>query len=388
MVTPFAGRVPLDSESLIAAAQQRTGLHDFGPPTFHDGLDAITESFRTETNLSPLGRLLARQLLLQLLVARLRLFALLDAHPEIRDEPIDAPIFIIGLPRTGTTHLHAAMSHDERLRFMPYWESLEPLPAADARRDTRRRQAVISLKLVHYGMPLFPAMHEMAADLPHEEIQLLAVEFESMFFEASYDVPGYGSWYRAHDQTTSYRTLRTLLQAMQWLRGGRRWVLKSPQHLEQLPVLLDVFPDAVVVQTHRDPVAVTASLTTMIAYTRRMQHTGADLRAIGSYWSARVEEMLRASVEDRSRIPAGRVIDVPFHEFMADQLATIERIEDAAGLAFDHAARRSIGRFIDDHPRGKHGTIAYDLARFGIDAAERRDAFRFYTDKFDLPYEM
>jgi hypothetical protein len=393
-LAPFESQVRLDAPSLIAAAQKRAKLEDFGPDTFREGLAALTHSLDNEAGLSPLGRVMARQLVVQLLVTRLRLFELLRLHPEIADEPIDAPIFIIGLPRTGTTHLHATMSRDERLRSMPYWESLEPIPDPHApprpegKPDPRIARCAQGLRLVHYGMPLFPAMHEMSAEGPHEEIQLLAVEFETMFFEAGYNVPSYVEWYRRHDQTSSYRLLRTLLQAMQWLRGGRRWVLKSPQHLEQLPVLLDVFPDAVVVQTHRDPVAVTASLVTMEAYTRRMQHSSADLHAIGLHWSARIEEMLRASVDDRAHVPAGRVLDVPFHEFMADQIGTVERIEEAAGLAFDHTARRSIGRFLDEHPRGKHGTIVYDLARFDIDPAERRDAFRFYTDRFDLPLEV
>jgi hypothetical protein len=394
VIAPFAERVRLDDESLLVAARKRAKLDDFGPDTFRDGLAALTESLDHEAGLSPLGRMMARQLVIQLLVTRLRLFELLRLHPEITDEPIESPVFIIGLPRTGTTHLHTAMSHDERLRSMPYWESLDPVPDPHAaprpegKPDPRIARCAQGLRLVHYGLPLMPAMHELTAEGPHEEIQLLAVEFETMFFEAGYNVPSYVDWYRSHDQTASYRLMRTLLQAMQWLRGGRRWVLKSPQHLEQLPVLLDVFPDAVVVQTHRDPVAVTASLVTMEAYLRRMQHSSVDLHSIGAHWSGRIEAMLRASVDDRARVPEGRVLDVPFHEFMADQMVTIERIEKAAGLEFDHVAQRGVGRFLDEHPRGKHGTIKYDLARFGIDPVERRAAFRFYTDLFDLPLEL
>jgi hypothetical protein len=392
-LAPFAGRVRLDDASLIAAARKQTKLHNFGPDSFREGLTALSTSLDREAGLSPLGRLMARQLIVQLLITRLRLFELLRLHPEITDEPVEAPIFIIGLPRTSTTHLHSAMSHDERLRSMPYWESLDPIPDPHAaprpegKPDPRIARCAQGLRLVHYGMPLFPAMHEMSAEGPHEEIQLLAVEFETMFFEAGYNVPSYVDWYRRHDKTVSYRLLRTMLQAMQWLRGGRRWVLKSPQHLEQLRVLLDVFPDAIVIQTHRDPVAVTASLVTMEAYLRRMQHSSVDLHAIGAHWSARIEEMLRASVEDRAHVPNSRVLDVAFHEFMADQMGTIERIEKSAGLEFDYSAQRSIGRFLDEHPRGKHGTIKYDLQRFGIDPAERRQAFRFYTDLFDLPLE-
>jgi hypothetical protein len=231
-------------------------------------------------------------------------------------------------------------------------------------------------------------MHEMTAEGPHEEIALLAVELESMFFEAGWNVPSYAAWYEAHDQTTSYRYLRQMLQALQWLRGGRRWVLKSPQHLEQLPVLLEVFPDAVIVQTHRDPVAVTASLVTMEAYLRRIQHDGVDLHAVGAHWSSRIERMLRASVDDRVAIPEGRIVDVRFHELMADQLGMLARIEEAAGLPFDAVARRAITRYVDANPRGRYGKLEYDLRRFGIDPAERREALRFYTDRFDLPYEI
>jgi hypothetical protein len=392
---PFAGRVRLDDASVLAAATKRAKLDDFGPDTFRDGLAALTRSLDTESGLSPVGRVLARQMVVGLLVARLRLYDLIARHPEILDEPIEAPIFVVGLPRTGTTHLHTTLAQDERLRSMPYWESLEPIPdptaapRGDGEPDPRIKRCATSLKLVHHVAPHFPAMHEMTAEGPHEEIALLAVELESMFFEAGYDVPGYAAWYESHDQTTSYRFLRTMLQALQWLRGGRRWVLKSPQHLEQLPVLLDVFPDAIVVQTHRDPVAVMASLVTMEAYTRRIQHAGpVDLDRVGAHWSGRIERMLRRSVDDRARIPDGRVLDVRFHELMADQLGALAQIEEAAGLSFDSMARRSITRYVDANPRGRHGKLEYDLRRFGIDPVERREAMRFYTDRFELPYEL
>jgi hypothetical protein len=391
-LAPVAPRIRIDSESLMAAAAKKAGLDDFGPDTFRPGLDALTTSFERDAGLSPAGRLMTRQLLTQLLTTRLRLFDLLCRHPEIRDEPIDRPIFVNGLPRTGTTHLHTTLARDDRLRAMPYWESLEPFPdpavtVPEGRVDPRVKRCATSLKIQHWAMPLFPAMHEMTVEGPHEEIQLLALEFETMFFEAGWQVPGYVRWYRSSDHRSAYRMLRLMLQAMQWLRGGRRWVLKSPQHLETLPVLLEVFPDAVVVQTHRDPVAVTASLVMMEAYTRRMQHAHVDLLHIGAHWSERIESMLRASVVDRERLPEDRVLDVRFHEFMADQLGTVERILDAADLPLDHAARRAIVRHLEANPRGKHGRIAYDLERFGIDEAERRKAFGFYRERFDVPEE-
>ena len=392
-LAPVADRIRLDAGSVRAAAEKKTGLRDFGPSTYEPGLGALTTSLERDANLTPAGRLMARQLLTQLLVTRLRLFDVLERHPEIRDEPIERPVVIMGLPRTGTTHLHTTLARDDRLRALPYWESLEPIPdpatwpPPDGKVDPRVKRCAGALKLQHWVMPLFPAMHEMTVEGPHEEIQLLAAEFETMFFEAAYRVPSYVRWYRTSDHRHAYRFLRLVLQALQWLRGGRRWVLKSPQHLETLPVLLETFPDAVVVQTHRDPVAVTASLVMMEAYGRRMQHAAVDLHEVGAHWSERIEAMLRASVVDREQLPDDRVIDVRFDRFMADELGTVARVLDAAGLPLDHAARRAVERHLADNPRGKHGRIAYDLARFGIDEAERRAAFTFYVERFGVPEE-
>src|SRR5258708_4556079 len=200
-------------------------------------------------------------------------------------------------------------------------------------------------------------LHEMACDLPHEETQLLAVDLSTMLFEWTSHVPSYRDWYRAHDQTPAYRYLRKLLQALQWLRGGARWVLKSPQHLEQLRQLLAVFPDAKIVQTHRDPVAVTASLCTLLAYVARMQTEHVDLSEVGRYWSARVEDLLRASVRDRALVPADQVLDVRFHEFMADEMTMVKRVYAFAGQPMTEERQRAVESFMAANPRGRVGRI-------------------------------
>ena len=190
------------------------------------------------------------------------------------------------MPRTGTTHLHNLISQDPSLRSLPYWESLEPVPdpreapGADGR-DPRVVRCEKGLAMVHRVMPLFPLMHEMTADARHEEIQLLAIAFSTMLFESSYYVPSYAAWYKKSDQRPAYRYLRRCLQALQWLRGPKRWVLKSPQHLEQQAALIEIFPDATFVQTHRDPLRITASLCTMIAYGNRMNARRVDPVAVG-----------------------------------------------------------------------------------------------------------
>ncbi len=393
LARPFLGRLArFDETELLEAARRRTGLADFGDGAFRTPLAVLLRALEREAHLTPLGCLMARQFLLQLLATRLRVEDLVRRHPEILDEEIDAPIFILGLPRTGTTHLHSLVAQDPALRSLPYWESLEPVPPDGERPkpgavDPRRRRCERALRFQHWALPLFPMMHEMTSDAPHEEIQLLALAFSTMLFETMYRVPSYRDWYKAHDQTGAYRYLRRALQMLQWLRGPRRWVLKSPQHLEQLGPLLAVFPGARIVQTHRDPLPVLASLVTMTTYALRLQSDGIDPRVTGHYWSTLLEDLLGAAVTQRPRVPPGQVMDVRFHEFMADPLATTLRVLTFVGLPPGPAARAAIERHLHAHPRGKHGTIAYRLADFGLDAAERRRALRGYQEFFDVPDE-
>ncbi len=389
---PFARAIRLDEDGLLAAARRSTGLSDFGDPGFREPLRVLIQAFEREAGLTPIGRFTARGLLLQLLVSRLRVEALVRAHPEILAQAVYAPIVILGLPRTGTTHLHNLMSQDPGLRSLPYWESLEPIPVApDPRRppvpDPRIRRCAQALGFVRWAMPLFSLMHEMEPEARHEEIQLLALTFSTMLFEASYCVPSYRDWYRATDQTSAYTYLRRVLQALQWLRGPRRWLLKSPQHLEQLGPLLRVFPDVRIVQTHRDPVRVTASMCTMAAYGLRMSRARVDVPALGRYWAERIEAMLRASVEGRPLVPPSQLLDVRFDEFMADDLATVERIYRFLGEPLTPPARAAMRAYREAHARGRLGAIDYRLDDFGLDAGERRRALRFYQERFDVPDE-
>ena len=389
---PFKGRVHLDESNLLSTAVKLTGLTDFGDDHFREPLRVLLGALESEARLTLLGRLLLRQWLLQLLTTRLLVQDVVIRHPEILELPVPSPIVILGLPRTGTTHLHNLLSCDPALRWLPYWESVHPVPPAErwptpGRPDPRIKQCQPTMRLLTYVMPLYPLMHEMACDLPHEETQLLAVDLSTMLFEWTSYVPGYRDWYRAHDQTPAYRYLRKLLQVLQWLRGGTRWVLKSPQHLEQIRPLLTVFPDVKIVQTHRDPVAVTASLCTLLAYVARMQTERVDLIAVGRYWSARVEDLLRASVRDRSLVPADQVLDVHFHEFMADNVKMVQRIYEFAEQPMTGEVQHVIKSFTAANPRGRLGRIEYHLEDFGLHPRERRQALRFYQERFDVPDE-
>ena len=396
----------LDLDELLAAACTKTGLSDYGDPVFREPLSVLLDAFERDAKLSALGRIASRGLVLQLLANRLRIEDLFRRHPEVEREEIVRPIIIAGLPRTGTTHLHNLISQDPSLRSLPYWESLEPVPdpreqpraASFAQRaegerrpaewrDPRVVRCEQGLAMVHRVMPLFPLMHEMTPDARHEEIQLLAIAFSTMLFESSYFVPSYAEWYKKSDQRPAYRYLRRCLQALQWLRGPKRWVLKSPQHLEQQAALIEIFPDATFVQTHRDPLRITASLCTMIAYGNRMNARRVDPVSVGRYWAARTEDLLRGSIEGRAALPPAQVIDVHFRQFMKDDVATAERVLAFAGHPVSDEARAAIRAFMDANPRGKHGTIEYRLEDVGLDYAERRAALRFYRDHFGVEEE-
>jgi len=390
---PFARRVHFDADALLAEARRRTGLDGFGPDSFEEPFRVLVRSLNEEVSLSPVGRITQRKLLLDLLVQRLRTEALIRAHPVILDEKIARPIIIAGLPRTGTTHLFNLISQHPGLRSLPYWESLEPIPGPkDAPRsgepDPRIARCERSLAFLHRVMPLFPAMHEFEPEVPHEEVQLQMAQFATQLYEASLGAPeGYSRWYAEADQTPHYAYLKRMLQVCQHLRGGRRWILKSPQHLENLKVLFATFPDAYVVQTHRDPVRIVASLATMISYGNRLQQkkTSLDPHRIGRHWAARIERWLHHSIDHRTALPPERICDVHFHAFMKDDVETAIRVLEWAGEPVDDAAREAIARFAARNVRGKYGTIAYPLEDVGLEEADLRRRFRFYSEHFGVP---
>jgi hypothetical protein len=382
-------RVALQPSDLMDAAITETGLHDFGPTDFQERLEVLCRALGEEGGFNQAGIMMQHTLLVGLLKNRLLIEDTLRRHPEILDLQIAAPIIICGLPRTGTTHLHNLISSDPAMRSLPYWESLEPL-LAEAERpvrgqaDPRLARTDMALSFLDISMPYFNRMHEMTVDHAHEEIQLLAIDFSTMLFETTAPMPMWRDYYLSHDQQPSYDYLLRILKVLQWARGGTRWVLKSPQHLEQFPVLSRTFPDATFVVTHRDPVSVTASMVMMLAYTARLNRDRVDVVEIGRYWSDRLATMLRRCAEERDVLPPERTIDVRFDEFMANDMAMVEQVYRLAGQPFDDRSSAAMATFMAQHPRGRHGSVVYDLAEFGLEQAELRAALSFYSDRFGV----
>jgi Sulfotransferase family len=385
MMATMAPGCPLDADTLHAHASADTGLHDFGVQDYRERLDVYLAALREIDGLHPAGVVNFYGQLLQLLKNRLLFTDLLSRHPEIDGIELQPPVVIAGLPRTGTTHLHNLLAAPPTFRSMPYWESVEPFPLpreAGVEPDPRRTRMDVAVGVINTVMPYFPLMHEMTTDHVHEEIQLLANDFSTMLFETLADVPRWRDYYQAHDQTPHYEYLAGQLKAMQYLRGGRRWLLKSPQHLEQVPVLDRVFPGSIVVFTHRDPVPVALSMIAMITYSARMHRSPVPVKPIADYWIDRLERMLTALVRDRDTIGPERSIDIRFDDFMADEPGVVERVYALAGEPFTEEVRAAIAGYLAGHRRGRLGNVETSCEMFGLTEDSLRARFAPYAERF------
>jgi len=379
--------------AVLGAAREATGLSDFGADNFRARLAVWLQAVDEDEELGAVGRIGVFRDITRYATNRLRFEDLLRRHPEILDVEIDRPIIIAGLPRSGTTHLLNLIAADRRLRSLPYWESIEPIPIPGEEPDAngvdpRLARCRASYKQQDMMMPLLKNMHDMAPEHVHEEIELQCIDFSSYELEWIATVPRWRDHYLAEDQRPSYAYMKNVLRALQWMRGPKRWILKSPQHMEQLGPLMDTFPDATVAITHRDPVSVIASTVTMLVYGDRIRRTRVDPPGVAAYWIDRIERLLRTCVKDRDRIPADHSIDVLFHEFMDDDVAMVRRIYELADLGMSAEAKADLDAYMQANPRGKHGRIVYDLkGDFGVDRDELRERFGFYFERFPIEVE-
>jgi hypothetical protein len=391
-VKDAAEKIPVEfsEEAILSAAREQTGLDDFGADDFRERLGVWLQALREDEGMAGVGRVANHRDIVRYAANRLRLEDLVRRHPEILEVEIRCPIIVVGLPRSGTTHLLNLIAADTRLRSLPYWESREPIPVPGEEAgpdgvDPRLARCREGYAMQDKISPLLKNMHDMAPEHVHEEIELQCIDFGSYNLEWTATVPRWRDYYLSRDHTPQYAYLKKALQALQWLSGKERWILKSPQHMEQLGPLIRTFPDATVAITHRDPVSVIASAITMLTYGDRIRRQRVDPPANAAYWIDRVEKLLRACVRDRELVPEGQSIDVLFHEFMADDMATVERIYQLADLEMTPGARADLDAYLAANPRGKHGRIVYDLkADFGVDPDELRSRFDFYFDKFPV----
>lgn len=383
----------LTVEAVCEAAVARTGLEDFGPGDFTDRLGLQLAEMDADEERTGIGRLLMFGDCTRYAANRLLVGELLGRHPEILEIPIERPVIVVGLPRSGTTHLVNVLAADTRFRSLPLWESYEPVPnpgepPALHGVDPRWSRCDDAWRAMQAAAPLVAAMHPMDPDHVHEEIELQLPDFSSYILEWTARAPRWRDYYLAHDQAPHYGYMKTVLQILQWYRPRERWVLKSPQHLEQMGPLLQVFPDATIVVTHRDPVAVVQSTITMACYGARTGYRTTRPEWYRDYWTDRIGRLLDAWLRDRHLLPPERTVDVLFHEYMADESGTLERVYECAGIALTDRARREIAAYEGAHPRGREGRVVYDLRRdFATTPDEMRSRFGAYLDRYDVRIE-
>jgi hypothetical protein len=387
--------IDLSVDAVQTAASEATGLDDWGADDWKERLHVWFDEMNADDNRTNLGRMIFFNDTVRYAKTRLRINELLKRHPEIHDVEIRQPIIVIGLPRSGTTHLVNLMAADQRLRSMPLWEGQEPVadpseePGPDGV-DPRWHRCNAIWQQMKDSSPLIAAMHPMEPDHIHEELEFLLPDFTSYNIEWIARAPRWRDYYLSHDQTHHYQgALLTGLKILQWVKPRERWVLKCPQHLEQIGPLMKTFPDATVVVTHRDPISVIQSAATMLTYNSRQNYRHTDPQWYLEYWHDRVHRLLEASVRDRALLPSDRTIDVLFHEFMADDVGMVEKIYEVAGLPMTNEARAQIDAYMAAHPRGKDGQVVYNLREdFGADPAELRKAFDFYMDAFPVQAQV
>jgi hypothetical protein len=237
-------------------------------------------------------------------------------------------------------------------------------------------------------LPHMSAMHGMEASSIHEDNELLYMDVNSYNWEWQARMPRWIEQYFANDRTPSYLYEKKVLQVLTWFRGPNRWILKSPQHMENLAAMKAAFPDATMIITHRDPIGVLRSLTTMVAYCDRIRRDPVDPPGLARLWVDRIERLLRACVEQRDAWPAEQSQDVLFHEYMADQEGVMRKVYDMAGLELTPEVEAQLMGYLDENPRNKHGKVIYDFEKdFEIDEADLRKRFAFYYDRFHVKPE-
>jgi hypothetical protein len=376
----------LEAEDLIGAARRRTRLVDFGGDDFRTGLKVLLHSLAEEARLTTIGRIAARKRILGLLETRLRLVDHRARNPEVALERIERPMFVLGLPRTGTTVLYGMLASNPAMRSPSSWEVARPFPPPTGIEDPARVAAMDKdfagfLKIA----PGLDVIHPLGSRLPQECLALQAPQFMSYEFPTTFPVPGYWAWLREQDVRPAYEFEKTFLQHLQSQHHGERWILKTPAHLMWLDTLLAVFPDALLVHTHRNPAAVLASVSSLMQGFRGAMSDAVDARAVGREQLEAWTWGLERAMAVRDRLGPERVIDVQYDDTVNDPVGTVHRVYEHFDLERTTAVDDAVRSYLADNPRDKHGTHRYTLQEFGLDPDEVDAAFSTYRERFGVP---
>ncbi len=378
---------------LTEQAQQATGLDDFGDQSWREGAERLISDLNERGALTEVGSVIAGSDVVEYLSSRLRVVNWVKRNPSIADADIRPPIVVLGQPRTGTTILFDVLAQDPANRVPLTWEVDQPWPppeTATYESDPRIEEVDAKLANVDLLIPGFRAMHDMGARLGQECVRITAADFRSMIFSTQYRVPEYQRWLlHQADMAPAYRYHRMFLQYLQSAHSADRWVIKSPAHLWSLNALFHEYPEALIVQTHRDPLRVVCSLASLVDLLRRLASDDVSISAVAAEWADDIVLGLDRAIEARTdgTVPAGQAVDVLFRDFLRDPMAVVRTIYERLGIELSDAAEKAMRVFLAANPKEKHGGHRYSFADTGLDAGLLRERTRPYKEFFDIPEE-
>ncbi|MEQ9736696.1 MAG: sulfotransferase, partial [Algiphilus sp.] len=383
-------RPALDPDRLVARARRRTGLEDLGEGFDETGLRLLLEGCQEDAHLHALGALAARQDVLTMLCNRLRMVDERRRWPEIAEQRIQAPLFITGLPRSGTTFLHRLLAQDPQHRSPAAWELLYPSPPPrieTATTDRRIAKARRSIGWLHLLAPAFRHIHEVGPTLPEECIAAMGHCFVSERFPAMYRIPRYERWFDALSLDAAYADHRRMLQHLQWRHPAPHWLLKAPAHLFGLDAIFNTYPDAHIIQTHRDPARSLASWASFVTTLHGAFSHRVDPMEIGNNVSARWQHALERALQARAQRPGGGFIDVHYDALVADPMGTVRAIYRQLERPLSAEAEAAMQHFLRDESKEQAGRHHYAAGDFGLDPARERQRFAFYIHRFGVSEE-
>jgi hypothetical protein len=372
---------PLSAADLIETAKRRCDLDDFGGGEFFEPLSRLLESCHREARLNLIGKMALRADVIRILGNRLAIERDRQAHPEIATQRIRQPLFIVGLPRSGTTLLHILLAADPANRAPLTWEVMSPSPPTSDNQPARIRGAARSLSILNWLAPTFEQVHATGPKLPQECVSLMSPTFMSDQFDTMYNVPSYREWFLKQDMRPAYEFHRRFLQHLLLRRSAQRWVLKAPAHMFAVQTLLTIYPDARFVQIHRNPIEAVTSVSSLVTILRRVFSDSVDPVQIGQdaivYWSQALKNFMRA----RDHLPANRICDLRYDAIRRDPIAVVRRVYEHFDWSFIPKAEERMRRVLAQQSPLQNGLHRYDPSQFKLNDM---NGFEEYCERFDF----
>jgi hypothetical protein len=367
-------------------ARAATGLHNFGSPYYREGLERTVDALNNEAELSEMGGVIQHATISNALIQRLKVEDTYTQHPEIDDEVVGGPVFVIGLPRTGTTALSQLVAADPQFRSLRMWESQAPTPPPEAstqHSDPRIAQAEEGLRMLNDMFPLMKTMHNSEATAATECQDLMGMSFRTFHFDGAVRVPSYLKWLMHCDMRETYTFHRRVLKLLQWHCPPTLWHLKTPVHMFALDALVEAYPNAKFLWSHRDPAKVIGSVCSLIRYVRSWSSDRDDPEELGSEQLTSWAEAVRRAMDFRRRVGESRFADVAFADLQHDPVGTLQAGYATLGLTFNEDAERAVEQWAHAHKPGSRGAHDYELSDYGLTPDGVREQFADYLRTYN-----